>query len=47
MMCLNLVKYYPYRPDEHQVSMLQRLEGAGEYILLQSQIKTGYWSDAL
>ena len=34
MVRVNLLKCYPYRPDEHQVSMLQRLEGAGEYILL-------------
>lgn len=39
--------YNPHRPDEHQVSMLQRLKSPGEHILLQSQIKTSYWIDAL
>ncbi len=47
LVCLNLVMYHPHRPDEHQVSVLQRLESASEYILLQSQIETGYWTDAL
>lgn len=51
MMYLNLLMYEmmynPYRPDEHQVSVLQRLESASEHILLQSQIKTSYWTDAL
>lgn len=47
MMCLNLLIYNPCRPDEHQVSVLQRFESAGEYILLQSQVKTSYWTNAL
>lgn len=46
-MCLKLLMYHPYRPDEHQVSVLQRLESASEYIPLQPQIKTSYWTDAL
>lgn len=37
----------PHRPDEYQVSMLQRLESAGEHVPLQPQIKTSYWTDAL
>lgn len=47
MVCLSLLMYNPHRPDEHEVSVLQRLEGAGEYVLLQSPIKTRYWTDAL
>lgn len=46
-MCPMLLLYNLYRTDEHQDSMLQRPEGAGEHILLQSQIKTSYWTDAL
>lgn len=35
------------RTHEHQVSMLQRLESTSEHIILQSQIQTSYWSNAL
>lgn len=47
LLCLIFTQYHPCRPDEHQVSVLQGLESAGEYIVLQSQIQTGYWTDAL
>lgn len=46
-MCLNLLIFNPHRPDEHQVSMLQRPESAGEHVLLQPQIKTSHRIDAL
>lgn len=42
-----ILMFIPHRPDEYQVGMLQRLESAGEHVLLQSQIKTSYWTDAL
>lgn len=35
------------RADEHKVGVLQRLESAGEHILLQPPIKTSDWTDAL
>lgn len=44
---LCLLIYTLCRPNEHQVSMLQRLESAGECVVLQSQIKTSHWIDAL
>lgn len=41
------IMYNVYRTHEHKVSVLQGPESAGEYVVLQSQIETSDWTDAL